>query len=264
MDYLFDRIEKILGRFRVAKCIFFFFDYDGTLIPTASHPEKAILSKETRALLLALKRNPKFLLAIVTGRSLTDIRNLVGLKGIYYIGNHGWEIFAPKGRRKQLLPEEVVPGLGRIWDRLTSHLKNVDGLLIEDKGYILAIHYRNVDPRSVPPILMALKREVEDSSVPLCLEYGKMVFEMRPQSTVNKGMAVLELLNQVHRDEVLPVYIGDDQTDEDAFMTLRRMGITIFVGLPVHSSAQYYVNDPPEVHQFLETIKNHVKAIDSL
>ena len=255
MDYLFNHTEKILARLKTANRIFFFLDYDGTLTPIVSHPEKAILPEETRALLLALKKNPKFLLAIVSGRSLKDIRKLVGLKGVYYVGNHGLEVFAPKRGIKKLVPEEVVPELGRIRDRLNNQLKDVDGVLIEDKEWILAIHYRNVDPRQVPPIFMALKQEIKGSMVPLCLGYGKMVFEIKPQSTVNKGTTVLRLLDQVNQDEVLPIYIGDDQTDEDAFKVLKKEGITIFVGFLGNSSAKYYVKNPSEVYQFLKIIE---------
>jgi len=252
VDYLFDRVEKVLLKLKTANRIFFFFDYDGTLTPIVSHPEKAILPEETRTLLLALKKNPKFLLAIVSGRSLKDIRKLVGLKGVYYVGNHGLEVFAPKRGIKKMVPEEVAPELGRIRDRLNNQLKDVGGVFIEDKGWILAIHYRNVDPRQVPPIIMALKKEIKDSMVPVCLGHGKMVSEIRPQSTANKGTAVLGLLDQVSQNELFPIYIGDDQTDEDAFKALRKIGITIFVGLPSHSSAQYYAKDPSEVYQFLK------------
>ena len=259
MNYLFDRIGKILKRIRAAERIFFFLDYDGTLTPIVSHPEEAILPKKTRALLLAFKRNPRFPLAIVSGRSLKDIRKFVGLKGIYYIGNHGLEIFAPKSGVRQLIPDEIVSELGRIRDRLNSYLKDIDGVLMEDKEYILTIHYRNVDAKCVPPILMALKQEIKGSKIPLCLGYGKMVFEIRPKSAVNKGTAVLELLNQVDQDGVLPLYIGDDQTDEDAFKVLKRRGITIFVGLSGNSSAQYYVNDPFEVYQFLKMVQEEFR-----
>jgi len=258
VDYLFGRIEKILAQLKRAKCIFFFFDYDGTLTPIVSRPEQAILSEEIKALLLALKKNPKFLLAIVSGRSLKDIRNVVGLKKIYYIGNHGLEIFVPRRGTRQIISEKIVRELARIRNRLNNLLKDVDGIQIEDKGCILTIHYRNVDPRWVPPILMALKKEIKESGIPLCLGYGKMVFEIRPQSTENKGTAVLELLNHVNQGGVLPLYIGDDQTDEDAFKALKKIGMTIFVGLPSHSSAQYYVEDSSEVYQFLKIIKEEL------
>lgn len=255
MDYLFDHIEKILARLKEAKWIYLFLDYDGTLTPIVSRPEKALLSEKTKTLLLTLKKNPRFFLAIVSGRSLKDIRNLVGLKKIFYVGNHGLEIFTPRKGTKQIISEKIVRELTRIRNRLNSLLKDVDGIQIEDKGCILTIHYRNVDPRRVPPILMALKKEIKDSGLPLCLGYGKMVFEIRPESNVNKGTAVLELLNQVDQDGVLPLYIGDDQTDEDAFKVLKKIGITVFVGLPSHSSAQYYIEDSSMVCQFLKILK---------
>jgi trehalose 6-phosphate phosphatase len=254
VEYLFDRIEKILAKLKRAKCIFFFFDYDGTLTPIVSRPEQAILSEKTKTLLQSIKKNPRFLLAIVSGRSLKDIRNLVGLKKIYYVGNHGLEIFTPRKGTKQIISEDIFQEFSRIRNRLNSLMKDVDGIHIEDKGCILTIHYRNVDQKRVPPILMELKREIKDSRLPLRLGYGKMVFEIRPESNINKGTAVLELLNQIDRDEVLPLYMGDDQTDEDAFKVLKR-GITIFVGLPTHSLAQYYINDPVEVHTFLDLIQ---------
>jgi len=255
MDYIFSQMEKILRRLRVANRLFLFLDYDGTLTPIVSHPEEAILSKETRAFLLSLKKNPRFLLAIVSGRSIKDIRDLLGLKGVYYVGNHGLEISAPKSGIKKLVSEEVVPELGRIRNRLNNQLRDVNGIVIEDKGYVLAIHYRNADPRQIPPILMTLKQEIKGSKEPLCLGYGKMVFEIKPESTVNKGTAVLELLDHADQDGVLPLYIGDDQTDEDAFKVLKKKGITIFVGLMSNSSAQYYLKDPYEVYRFLKIIK---------
>jgi trehalose-phosphatase len=169
VDYLFDRIEKILARLKAARYIFFFFDYDGTLTPIVSHPEQALLSEKMKTLLLALKKNPKFLLAIVSGRSLKDIRNLVGLKKIYYVGNHGLEIFTPRKGTQRIISKEIFHELSRIRNRLNSKLKDVDGIHIEDKGCILTLHYRNADPRRVPPILMALKKEIKDSGLPLCL-----------------------------------------------------------------------------------------------
>lgn len=256
MNYLFDRIEKILRRLRVAKRIFFFLDYDGTLTPIVSHPEEAYLSEEMKRVLLALKKIPKVRLSIVSGRSLKDIRNRVGLKGIFYIGNHGLEIFEPQKGRKPLFDEEVVPELKRIRDRLDQKLRGIEGTIIEDKGYVLAIHYRNVDPRWVPSMLMAIKQEIQNVLVPLYLDFGKYVFEVRPKSTVNKGTVVLDLLSKANQNGMVPVYIGDDRTDEDVFRALKR-GVTIFVGMPepVAFSARYYVKDPSEVYEFLKMIQ---------
>lgn len=260
MNYLFDRIEKILRRLRVAKRIFFFLDYDGTLTPIVSHPEKAHLSQEMRGLLKSLKKNLKVSIAIVSGRSLEDLRNRINLKDIYYIGNHGLEIFEPKKGMRQLFPGEVVPELKRIRDRLNNLLSHIEGIVLEDKGCILALHYRNADPRWVPSILVSIKKELQNPMAPLCLGFGKYVFEVRPKLTVNKGTAVLELLGRVDQNGVLPLYIGDDQTDEDAFKVLRGRGITIFVGLTSFSTARYYVKNPLEVLHFLKMIQREFRS----
>ena len=134
MYYLFDRIKKILERLRGAERLFLFLDYDGTVTPIVSHPEKAYLSEEMKGLLLSLKKNPRILLAIVSGRSLRDTRNRVGVKGIYYVGNHGLEIFGPKQGTKWFVSKKIIQPLGGIRDRLNDQFRDVEGILIEDKG----------------------------------------------------------------------------------------------------------------------------------
>jgi trehalose-phosphatase len=258
MDHLFDRIKKIAERLRLAERIFLFLDYDGTLTPIVSQPEEAYLSGKMKRLLANLKRNPRIQMAIVSGRSLKDIRQRVGLKGISYVGTHGLEIFLPKHGRKVLVSKEIFQELGEMRDRLNSQLRDVKGVVLEDKGCVLALHYRNANPICVPPILMGLKKEIERSMAPLALEFGKYVFEIRPKSPVNKGIAVLQLLSQAGQDGLLPLYIGDDQTDEDVFRTLRGRGITVLVGFPRLSSVRYYVKDPSEVFQFLKIIQKEV------
>lgn len=255
MIYLFDRIEKILKRLKGMKRIFLFLDYDGTLTPIVSHPREAYLSGEMRGLLSTLKKNPRILLGIISGRYLMDIRKRVGLKGIYYVGNHGLEIFEPKYGTKRLVSKEIIRELEGIRDRLNNRLREMKGVVIEDKGCILAIHYRHADQREVPSLLMILKQEIQNSFAPLYLGFGKYVFEVRPNDSVNKGIAVLNILDQINREEGVPFYIGDDQTDEDVFRILRGKGFTIFVGNPGLSSARYYVKDPSEVFHFLKAIK---------
>jgi trehalose 6-phosphate phosphatase len=260
VDHLFDRIRKIVERLRLAERIFLFLDYDGTLTPIVSQPEEAYLSREMKRLLGNLKRNPKILMAIVSGRSLRDIQSRIGLKGIYYVGNHGLEVFVPKQGPKRSVSSKTFQELREMRDRLNSQLRDVKGAVLEDKGCVLAVHYRNVDPRCVPPVLMEIKKEIKRSEAPFALAFEKYVFEIRPQSPVNKGMAILELLSQAGQDGLLPLYMGDDQTDEDAFRALRRHGIAVLVGFPRLSCARYYVRDPSEVFQFLTIIQKELRS----
>jgi trehalose 6-phosphate phosphatase len=161
---------------------------------------------------------------------------------------------------RQLLPKETIGTLRTICDRLNCHFKGIEGILVEDKRCTLAVHYRTVDPRWVPSILMILEQEIKKSITPLCLHFGKMIFEVRPRRPVNKGTTILDLLGKADQNGVLPIYMGDDQTDEDAFRVLKRRGITIVVGIPkpTISSAQYYVKDPSEVHGFLKKIEENL------
>jgi len=257
MDYLFDHIETMLDRIGRVERVFFLLDYDGTLTDIVPHPDQAYLSEEMKATLAVLRKIPKISVAIVSGRSLRDIRDRVGLRGIYYVGNHGLEIFEPKSGTKQLLPKEMVKGLEQICARLSCEFKGMEGILLEDKKCTLAVHYRNADSRWIPSILFALEQQIKTSMIPLQLCFGKKVFEIRPKSRMNKGTAVSFLLSKAKRKGMLPIYIGDDRTDEDAFRVLKRKGITISVGEsdPVNSSAQYYVGDPSEVFQFLRGIE---------
>jgi trehalose 6-phosphate phosphatase len=259
VEYVFDRTRRILEQLRESKHIFLFLDYDGTLTPIVFDPEEAHLSGEMKDLLLNLKKNPRVHLAIVSGRSIADIRKRAGLKGIFYVGNHGLEISGPKGGTKRSVPKEVIQRMRGVRNRLNSQLRKVAGVHIEDKGCILAVHYRNADLRSIPSVLMTIKQEMKDSINSFCLVQGKFVFEVRPKSARDKGVAVLELLNRVRQDSVLPLYIGDEQTDEDAFKVLGRQGITITVGSPSFSSARYFIKDPAEVHRFLASVQNELR-----
>jgi trehalose-phosphatase len=262
MNFLFNHLREVLDRVRASKKIFFFLDYDGTLTDIVPHPDDACLSEEMKTTLTLLKRSPKVSLAMVSGRSLRDIRNRVGLKGIYYVGNHGMEIFDPQSGIRQLLPKSVIRGLEVISDRLNFEFKGIEGILVENKKYTLSIHYRNVDPRWTPSIQMRLHQEIRVSVIPLQLCRGKKVFEIRPKSEVDKGTAVLSLLGKEKNSGILPIYIGDDRTDEDAFRSLKRKGITVLVGRPhpVASLAQYSVGGPSEVHQFLQMIQDSLSC----
>jgi trehalose-phosphatase len=263
MNFLFDHLREILDRVGASKKIFFFLDYDGTLTDIVPHPDDARLSEEMKTTLTLLKRSPKVSLAIVSGRSLRDIRNRVGLKGIYYVGNHGMEVFEPQSGVRQLFPKRVARGLEVISDRLNFEFRGIEGIFVENKKWTLSIHYRNVDPRWAPSIQMKLHQEIKGSIIPLHLCRGKKVFEIRPQSEVDKGTAVLSLLGKEKKGGILPIYIGDDRTDEDAFRSLKRKGITVLVSRPrpVASSAQYYARDPSEVHHFLERIRSSLFRI---
>ena len=252
------RIEKTLR----GKFISLFLDYDGTLAPIAKTPGAAVMQQKMKNLLRQLLKLPNCKIAVVSGRALRDISRRVGLKNIIYVGNHGFEIEGPKIKFKSPAPIWYKKTLEKIKAELEKALSSVEGVFIEDKGFSLSVHYRLAGKENISKVktefyavllLHELRNEVR-------IKTGKMVLEVQPPIPWNKGKVVLWLLGRrlfVMRNKkpkVLPIYIGDDTTDEDAFESLKDKGITIFVGKPKNTKARFYLKDTEEVADFLENI----------
>jgi trehalose 6-phosphate phosphatase len=242
------------------KSIILLLDYDGTLTPIASSPSEAVLSQENKELIKLLVKIPGLVVVIISGRSLADVKEMVGIEGIIYIGNHGWEIEGPSMNFESLVPLEVSSMMKKIKYELITQLSGIPGAFVEDKGVTLSVHYRLVAETEE-----FLVRRIFDY---ICMPYrrqqmikvsaGKKVLELRPPIEWDKGKAALWLLRKQEilkgKGNVLPVYIGDDSTDQDAFEALKDKGITIFVGTPKLSSAQYSLAGPSEVTELLKHI----------
>ena len=261
MDYLFAKWDKIKGELS-NKFIFLFLDYDGTLTPIVEIPDKAVISKESRELLKKLSKSPNCALAIISGRSLSDIKGIVGLKDIIYAGNHGLEIEGPKIKFESQVSPRLKSIIRYIYKDAVSKLAKIKGVLIEDKGLTISIHYRLVDEKDVHRFL-SIFNEITDLYLvrgKIKINPGKKVYEIRPPVMWDKGKVVLWLLARQQflsgKNKIFPVYIGDDVTDEDAFKVLKKKGLTIFVGEKAGSAAQYYLKTTEEVTEFLRLISD--------
>ena len=255
MTYLFSNWIEFLFRLRNSKHIFLFLDYDGTLSPIAPTPEEAHLPRRTKKLLKGLIKNPRFTLAVISGRSLRDIKRTVGLKGIIYAGNHGLEIAQVSGRIFDSPPILKKSPLKTIYLALGAGLRHIKGVRVENKGCTLSVHFRLVKPGERVSVKKIFGRIVKPYvfSKSIKLSSGKMVLEVRPATTWDKGRAVLYLLGK--KKDVLPLYIGDDVTDIDAFRAIKDRGISIFVGPPKKGiDADYFLKNPKEVERFLSAV----------
>ncbi|MCM8819471.1 MAG: trehalose-phosphatase [Candidatus Omnitrophica bacterium] len=259
MRYLFDWLDKLKKELN-NKNIILFLDYDGTLTPIAQTPKKAMLSLETKELLRRLIKNRRFQLAIISGRALKDIKEKIGIEEIIYVGNHGLEIEGPKIKFRYVVPTKYKRIFKNIKNKLKTHLSTIKGAFIEDKGLSFSLHYRLVKKNKIPkvkkilhPIVSAYKKDDK-----IKIKKAKKAFEITPPLLWNKGKAVLWLLNKLSsaftKKEIVPIYLGDDVTDEDAFCALQNRGITIFVGKPKKSEAQYYLKNTQQVKDFLNNI----------
>lgn len=259
MRYLFEYWNNLKSDF-ARKIVVLFLDYDGTLTPIVETPDKAVLSFETKRLLRRLIKNPKCKLAIISGRALGALKKKVDIPGIVYVGNHGLEIVGPKIKFESPLSLRYKRILEQIKDDLELKLSAIKGAFIEDKGLSLSVHYRLTDRTQIPKVKTILHEATILYTVrdKIKIKRGKKVFEIRPAVEWDKGKVVLWLLARwefsLSDKDILPVYLGDDVTDEDAFKALRNKGITIFVGGPKKSNAQYYLKDTQEVKDFLNRI----------
>lgn len=238
-----------------------FLDYDGTLTPIVSQPEWAILAESMRDVLRELAQ--LCIVAIVSGRDRADVEPLVGLDGLVYAGSHGFDIKGPDGLSMEHRGgRECLPDLDSAERELRLRIEPIPGARVERKRFAIANHYRNVADADVPKVEAAV-REVLGRHDRLRLSGGKRVFELRPDIDWDKGRAVLWLLEALglEGDDVLPFYLGDDVTDEDAFRVLGGRGIGVLVGTPSYlTHASYGLHDTSEVEKLLAELVNLLRG----
>jgi len=256
MKYLFNRWEEVERA--LAPGALLLLDYDGTLTPIVERPELAILSPDMKELLKLISQH--YTLGIISGRSLADVKRLVGLEGIYYAGNHGFKIIGPGVELIKPEAERVRPTLVKLCEELKEKLDNIKGAIVEDKGLTASVHYRLVAEDEFEHLKNIFEKAVGphvDSGI-VKITHGKKVFEIRPNVEWDKGKAVGWICDTVDpKRELTPVYVGDDQTDEDAFSALKEKGITILVSeVPIELNAKYFVKNIDEVKKFFEKLIN--------
>jgi alpha,alpha-trehalase len=231
-----------------------FTDYDGTLTPIVERPEDAVLSAAVRSLLSHIAQHCT--VAIISGRDLADVQQLVDLEQLYYAGSHGFDIAGPALRQQQEEAQASLPELDAATLQLRDQVADLPGVRVERKKFAIAIHYRGASPE-VAQQVQAIVDKVQADGSNLRLSQGKKIFELQPDVPWNKGYAILWLLEQLQlkEDMVVPLYLGDDTTDEDGFQALRDRGIGIRVG-PAHEATQaaYTLSDPEAVQQFLQRL----------
>jgi trehalose-phosphatase len=236
-----------------------FLDYDGTLTPIVSHPEDAWLSESMRQTLRSLaSRVP---VAILSGRDLDDVRGRVYVDGIVYAGSHGFDIAAAGGLRREL-GAAYLPVLDRAEMELREALDEIPGAQLERKHFSVAAHYRNVSENEAFKVALAVDA-VEAGHRELRRMNGKKVYELLPDIDWNKGKAMFWLLETLgfEGQNALPVYIGDDRTDEDAFRAIEKRGIGILVSeQSPPTAARYSLKNPTEVEEFLAALTARLVA----
>ncbi|XP_074560608.1 putative trehalose-phosphate phosphatase F [Curcuma longa] len=263
-----------------AKCktVALFLDYDGTLSPIVDNPDHAFMSSAMRAAVREAANH--FPTAIISGRSRDKVHEFVKLSELYYAGSHGMDIMGPfrisesvsdhpdcikttdsKGKEVHRFQpaREFLPMINEVYKSLTDITSNIIGVKVENNKFCISVHYRNVDKKMWDEVGLRVFGLLKGFPR-LRVTHGRKVLEVRPVIDWNKGKAVeflLESLQLSQRNDVLPIYVGDDRTDEDAFKVLRERihGFGILVSnVPKETNAYYSLRDPSEVQEFLKSL----------
>ncbi len=229
-------------------------DYDGTMSPIVDRPELALLPTETKDSLIRLNHMGKYLVGVISARSLEDVRNRVGIDGLIYAGNHGLEI---AGRGMGFIHPaamELRECIDQAFLKLQQSVEHLEGVIVEHKGLSLTVHYRLTPEALVGPVKDGVHHAVGPflESGALALSNGKLGIEVRPQVAWGKGEAIQEIQTAFPQAS-MPVYFGDDLPDEDGFNVAQAAGgFGVFVG-PARAStaALYRVDSPQEVAESL-------------
>lgn len=246
-----NKLEEILQQGH-GKHFAFFLDYDGTLAPITPTPETTAISPQMHRAMIKLATKCK--VGVISGRDLEDVRRRVNIEHIVYAGCHGFDMGGPKGlHAENQKVEEFLPLLDQVHKELSQQLAEVNGVIVERKRFIITVHYRLVAEQELKQVEKVVAR-VAGKNPRLRVSEGKKMYELLPNMDWNKGKALLSLLALVKADgeNVVPVYLGDDVTDEDAFRAIQGRGIGILVGeKPGPSAAAYSLRNADEVMEFL-------------
>jgi trehalose 6-phosphate phosphatase len=254
------RDDGTLAERMAGKTVVVFLDYDGTLTPIVDRPQDAIISENMREVVRGLAR--RCTVCVVSGRDRPVVQSLMGVDDLVVAGSHGFDIWSPEGGA---IEREEGSSFAGLLDQVTAtvreHVASVKGALVEPKKSSVAVHYRLVEEREWPRIKAIVDAVLAAHPEGLRVTPGKMVYEIQPKLDWDKGRAVLYLLEalDLDREDVLPLYLGDDITDEHAFGALSGRGVGILVADPADpevagrgTAADYVLGDTQEVERFLD------------
>jgi trehalose 6-phosphate phosphatase len=253
MRPIFAAWRPLSSRLKAAPARLFVFDVDGVLAPLAPTPSAARVSASMRRALRALSARPRTTVGIISGRSLKNTEQKVGVKGLMYSGNHGLEIKGPRVHFAHPAANRLNRSFVKLVPVLKKAFKPVPGVLVETKGLTGSVHYRAV-PRIHRNRFWKAAEEVEPMLRKRGFAYhdGHEVLEVRPQNVKwDKGAALWFIRNHLHPTPAT-VYVGDDVTDEAAF---KRSDIGVRVGRLNGSRANYYLRSQRAVERFLEKLR---------
>jgi len=231
--------------------IFLFLDFDGTLSELVEVPSAAEADPDALAALSRLSREKAVTIAVLSGRSVRDVAERVGLP-IVYAGDHGLEIHAPDFEFVAPGAESIRRHLPAACNQIRHAIRHIPGAFVEAKRLSASVHFRQVAPEHVPALRDVVMKCVDFSRFDL--RSGNCVLELRPRLDWNKGEAVQWLLERNGATAAQAICIGDDETDEDMFRRVPQAVNIRVLNNPNSTTAAKYCVTRSEVAQFLRGI----------
>jgi trehalose-phosphatase len=258
---LFGSLPEIGERLSTVQHVLIIVDFQGTLVPIPDLPDEARAPIKVRDLLRSLVKTAGVTLAVISGRERDDLAGRVDVPGAIFIGNHGLEISGPGVFFVEPLTLQFADEVQRLATEFRERLQDIAGADVQSRGVTLSISSHGVEESRRDELRRTVHSALANASHPFLLRESRWGYEVRPRAYWNKGHAVCWLLERMADEKPLPIYVGDDNTDEDAFAAMPE-GISVKVGEPSGTTAQYFVEGPREVQDFLTWILEQLRARD--
>lgn len=253
---------RINGRLAQAERLWLFLDYDGTLADFAPTPEHVNPDPELIELLTRLAEDPRIRVAVISGRQLSHVKALVPVPGVLLAGTYGIELRTPEGERiKRVGYADIRPVLDTLKPRWWRLITGREGFFLEDKDWTLALHARFADDDEAERVLAAARRMAAEaaSSELLRVLGGHKFLEIGPR-LAHKGQTVNYLLDHYPWPGALPLYLGDDGKDEEAFGAIKARGgmAALVASEPRDTQADCRLESPQAVRRWLRTLSTRL------
>jgi len=251
LPHLFDDWDEISRLLRAATRVHLFLDFDGTLADFHVDPDRVRLGANVRRALRRLVRHRSLRVIIVSGRRRATLSRHVRVPGVKLLGLYGWENGA-----EPHLSLGTARSLDAVRAALADLPRKLPGIRLEDKTISLAFHFRG----TTSPIRRRARRTIRSSvaqfQTHLHALHGNDILEVVPRQVGGKGIAIRKAIGRA-RKATLPIFLGDDLTDEPAFALLRK-GITVLVGPRRRTKAHFALRGPKEVCRFLNRLEEEL------
>ncbi|XP_053692340.1 uncharacterized protein LOC128740799 [Sabethes cyaneus] len=233
-------------------------DYDGTLAEIPDRPELSVIPPQTKETLRNIVNSGKAFVVVISGRSADDVKEKVGVANVIYSGNHGLEVVYPNGGRyNQPIPKEVTDNFDQMVDQLNKEVAH-DGAWVQNKQFSISLHYRDMDPKLVPEMVLKATQIIESHGYRA--DPAHQALDANPPIKWNKGLAAEFILescfNKGWKTKKI-IFAGDDLTDENVMKSIKGFGRSFRItrGLEVESEADFKISSTKSVLNLLKWLE---------